>query len=242
VLLEKGPAYFFDAVVFPTYALRDAIYAGPRAEVLVNLLPKRALQQDIDPDQKRDHDLVFVGSMSPFRAGPAMEMMVHILAERPNARMLFIGLPEATVSWMLTHCPSDAVRSAMTFHPRVPHLEVSRVITRARIGFDYHPMERRLQEAIPKKVYEYMDVCLPVVSSRFPELERQFRANEEIIFVDGDDQRNYARAVLDLITDSDRRARLAAAGRKRLESGLNWEDSEAPKLITLYNRLLKQGH
>jgi glycosyltransferase involved in cell wall biosynthesis len=239
-LIEKGPSRIFDAVVFPTYALRDAIYAGPRAEVLVNLLPRGAIEYNNTPCHKKKYDLVFSGTMSSFRAGPTMEMMAYILAERPTASMLFLGLHQESVNWMLANAPSESVRNSLVFHPRVSHSEVAGILALARIGFNYHPMQRRFQVAIPMKVYEYMAIGLPVVTTRFPELERQLVDDKEIVFVDGDDQRDYARAVLDLLADPDRQARLARAGHARLISDLNWENSEAPKLHALYCRLLNR--
>lgn len=238
-LIEKGPSRIFDAVVFPTYALRDAIYAGPRAEVLVNLLPRSAIASNETLSNEKRYDLVFSGTMSSFRAGPTMEMMAHILAERPSARMLFLGLHPETVNWMIANAPSESVRNSLVFHPRVSHSEVAGILALARIGFDYHPMQRRFQVAIPMKVYEYMAIGLPVVTTRFPELERQLGDGVEIVFVEGDDQRDYARAILDLLADPDRQARLARAGHARLLSDLHWENSEAPKLYALYARLLK---
>jgi glycosyltransferase involved in cell wall biosynthesis len=239
LFVEQIPARLFDRVVFPTYMLRDAVYPGKRSEVLVNLLAVDVIADEGRVPVTPDHDVVFVGSISPFRAGPLMEMMKHILLVRSDARLLMVGAPEATVRWMREHAPSPEVLSAITFHPRVPHAQVKGLLARGKIGFNYHPMQRRFQVALPMKVYEYMAVELPVVVSRFPELERQFVEGEEIVFVNGDDQQDFASAVLRLLEDPERSRRLGRAGCERLLSEHNWEVSEARKLAAMYEALLE---
>lgn len=238
-LVEKIPCAIFDRSVFPTKALRAVIRDKERAIACVNLLPVNEFP-DIEGEADKEFDLIFVGSMSPFRAGPFMEMVDLLRVRRPGFRVAILGVRHTTQSWMEKNAPSKDVLDAITFIPRVPHSEVASVLRRARIGFNYHPMEKRFQVALPMKVYEYMACGLPVVCSRFPELAEQLSA-DEMILVDGDDQQDYADAIAFLLGDPERQQRLGRAGEAAVRERLNWESSEESKLLGMYSDLLGGG-
>lgn len=235
-LVEKGPCALFDRCVFPTKALKRTFGNLPNSIACVNLLPLSEFP-DKGLDVKKEYDIIFMGSMSPFRARAFMEMVGMLRESRGGFRAALLGVPESTREWMVSNAPSVEFLNAMTFLPRVPHAQVSGVLRRARIGFNYHPMERRFQVALPVKVYEYMACGIPVVCSRFPELSEQLR-DDEMSLVDSDDQADYAAAVNKLLSDSDRLDRMGRKGSEVIRNKLNWETREAPKLVALYNELL----
>lgn len=240
LLLETIPCALFHRSVFPTNKLREAVAPGRKSVSLVNLLPKAMIPDERDKAIK-DHDLVFMGTISPFRAGPLMEMMGIILKERPDAKLLMLGTKAPTVRWMRANAPSQHVLDAITFHPRVPHSEVFSVLSRAKIGFNYHPMEPQFEVAIPMKIYEYMACRLPVVTTRFPEVGDQFENGTEIIMHTGTDQAVYAEAVLDLLRHPDKAREIGTAGFDALRERVNWDTSEVPKLNVMYSTLLGQA-
>lgn len=238
LVTEDWPLRYFDRSVFPTEALRKELALNDRAVSLVNLLPQYLLSKGhAKPDSKR-YDLVFMGSLSPFRAEPMLRMMEEILSFRPNTKVLLIGVPEATRTWFERNFQSDAVRSSFFFQARVPHEQVFRLLCSARIGFNYHPLEKRFQVALPMKVYEYMACGLPVVCTRFPELEEQFEEGKEIVFPDSNDPIGFCRAILNLLDDDEYAVSVGLAGLKALGERINWDLSEKPKMKDLYEGLL----
>lgn len=236
LLVEKWPCAFFDRSVFPTNSLRVAIWESPKSIACVNLLPVDEFP-DENVSNEKDYDLIFMGSMSTFRAGPFMEMVSQLTSVRPDFKAALLGVNEMTRQWMIDNAPSQETLSAMKFLPFVPHAEVANVLRRARIGFNYHPMQKRFQVALPMKVYEYMACGIPVVCSRFPELADQL-CEGEIVFVDGDDPANYADAVNKLLSDPQRMEEVGRMGNAAVRTRLNWEQSEVRKLEELYYDLL----
>lgn len=235
-LLEKIPCAVFDRSVFPTNTLRFAIRDKADAVACVNLLPVDEFPER-EEVRAKDFDIIFMGTMSPFRAGPFMEMVSHLRKQRPGFKAALLGVTEATQTWMQQNAPTPEALDAITFLPRVPYTEVASALRRARIGFNYHPMEKRFQVALPMKVYEYMACGIPVVCSRFPELADQVTP-DEMILIEGDDQKIYAQAIDALLNDPIRLEQIAQAGELAVRTRLNWERTEAPKLVSLYRDLL----
>jgi glycosyltransferase involved in cell wall biosynthesis len=231
--VEVLPCAFFDRSVFPTNQLRRAIAPGPRSIALINLLPK-ALIPNEGRVEEPEYDLVFMGTISPFRAGPLMEMMRIILRQRPETSLLMLGVKDTTVQWMKENAPSSEVLSAITFYPRVPHGEVFTILRKARVGFNYHPMEKRFEVAIPMKIYEYMACRLPVVCTAFPEVVEQLESGSEIILVEGDEQDSYADAVLNILENRIVAEQIGLAGWRAISDRVNWDVSEVSKVRDLY--------
>ncbi len=236
LFVEKIPCAFFDRSVFPTKALRAVIRNKEDAVAVVNLLPVFEFP-DVGTAPEKEFDLIFMGSLSPFRAGHLMEMVADLRKRRPDFRAALLGVADETRIWMQRNAPAAEVIDAITFLPRVPHAEVSSVLRRARVGFNYHPMQKRFEVALPMKVYEYMACSIPVVCSNFPELADQVAAGE-MVLIDSDDQADYADAIERLLNDPERLEQIAVAGEAAVRSRLNWEQSEAPKLVAMYRELL----
>ena len=239
--LEYIPSKIFDAMAFPTNKLREAICDNSKSVSLVNLLPLAMIPTDrnlVKP--KKYYDIVFMGAISPFRAGPLMDMMVLLAIKRPEINLLMLGVSEKTKTWMVQNMPTNLKPEAITFHPRVPHDQVFEILRSAKIGFNFHPMEERFRVAIPTKVYEYMACKIPVVCTQFPELVGQFENGKEIILLTGEDQGDYADAIMGLIENPATAEKIGIAGYNAIQGSVNWDISEAPKLRLLYNRLLSR--
>ena len=120
LLVERGPCAVFDRSVFPTHSLRAAISRSSRAIACVNLLPLEEFPDPGEEETGKLYDLIFVGSMSPFRAGPFMEMVRLLREVRPDFRAALLGVPESTRRWMLVNAPSSEVLNGIEFLPAFP--------------------------------------------------------------------------------------------------------------------------
>jgi glycosyltransferase involved in cell wall biosynthesis len=85
------------------------------------------------------------------------------------------------------------------------------------------------------KIMDYMALGKPIVAFDLP--ESRFTAGDAAVFVPGNDELAFARALADLIEDPERRAALGKAGRERVENELMWSFS-ARSLVQVYESLL----
>ncbi len=88
------------------------------------------------------------------------------------------------------------------------------------------------------KVAEYMAMGRPVVSYPLP--ETRISAGDAILYAVAGDPHSLGRLVDELLDDPDRRARLGALGRSRVEERLAWEHS-TQALRSAYERALAQS-
>jgi glycosyltransferase involved in cell wall biosynthesis len=238
--LERVPLRFFDLVVFPTESLRLEIDAPTRSVTLLNLPTieaGRRVQQPV-PWDRREHDVIHLGTVSPPRMGFMLEVARRAAELRPELRWLFLGIADSTVAWVRANYDRAFLDRHIELRKRTTHLEALHYIQVSRIGFNYHPLERRFLVAIPMKVFEYMLMEVPVVSTALPELTRWLEPERDAVLVDGDDPAMYARAIADLLADPARAGALAQAGRTKILDGLNWESAEGPKLLETYADVL----
>ena len=88
------------------------------------------------------------------------------------------------------------------------------------------------------KSMEYMAFELPLVA--FDLHETRVSAADAAVYVKPNDIADYAEAIVDLMDDEPRRARLGRLGRARVEQKLAWSHQERAYL-DVYRRLLGDG-
>jgi glycosyltransferase involved in cell wall biosynthesis len=81
------------------------------------------------------------------------------------------------------------------------------------------------------KIMEYMALGKPIV--QFDLTEGRFSAQEASLYAASNDPEDMARKIVELLDDAERRARMGAFGRRRVEEVLEWK-YEAPKLLLAY--------
>ena len=238
IFIEQIPCRIFSATVFPTNKLREEFLITKKTVAILNLLPKKLIPSN-DINGKKTFDLVFMGTISPFRAKPLIEMMEIILCAKPDAKLLMLGTKNETKDWIKKNAKKEVFESIF-FHESVEHKDVAKILQSAKIGFNFHPEEKRFEVAIPMKIYEYMSCKLAVVTTSFPELENQFSNEREIIMIKGEDQKIYARAILDILNNDAKATYLGENGYNAIINRVNWDLSEIPKLKKLYQGLLSK--
>jgi glycosyltransferase involved in cell wall biosynthesis len=85
------------------------------------------------------------------------------------------------------------------------------------------------------KIMEYMALGKPIVAFDLP--EHRFSAQQAAVYVRGNDEVAFARAIAGLMDDPLRRERLGAFGKQRIKNELAW-DFSVPKLLAVYRKVL----
>ena len=120
------------------------------------------------------------------------------------------------------------------FTGRAPDDLVRRVMSTAHVGLSPDPKNPLNDVSTMNKTMEYMAFELPVLA--FDLRETRISADEAGVYVTPNDVEEYASALVDLMDDEPRRARLGKLGRARVEQHLAW-NHQRRAYLDVYRRL-----
>ncbi|MET1001567.1 MAG: glycosyltransferase family 4 protein [Acidimicrobiia bacterium] len=124
------------------------------------------------------------------------------------------------------------------FTGRVPDDTVAQVLSTADIGLSPDPKNPLNDVSTMNKTLEYMAYELPVVA--FDLHETRVSAGGAAVYAEPNRIDEYARSIVELIDDNDRREKMGAVGRRRIEAELAWVHQRT-KYVDVYDALLRQA-
>ena len=124
------------------------------------------------------------------------------------------------------------------FTGRAPDELVVRIMSTADAGLSPDPKNPLNDVSTMNKTMEYMAFGLPVIA--FDLRETRVSAGSAAVYVEPNGEYEYAEAVVALMDDEPRRAKMGKLARERVERELAWSHQESAYL-GVYKRLLSQG-
>jgi len=122
----------------------------------------------------------------------------------------------------------------VTFTGRVPDAELLAVLNAADVCVNPDVANDMNDKSTMNKIMEYMALGKPIV--QFDLTEGRYSAQQASLYAAKNDPIDLAAKILELLDDPERRRRMGAYGRERVERVLAWEH-EAPKLLAAYERV-----
>lgn len=123
----------------------------------------------------------------------------------------------------------------VNFLGRVSDELLFRMLSTADICVNPDRVNAMNDKSTMNKILEYMALGKPIV--QFDVTEGRFSTGEASVYARPNDFADFAAKIVELLADPERRARMSALGRRRIEEELAWH-YEAPKLIAAYRRCL----
>lgn len=163
----------------------------------------------------------------------AADFIVHDLG-REDVSFTFIGTGDCFKDLVALR---DALRLGeyVEFTGRVPDDLVFKVFSTADVGLSPDPKNPLNDVSTMNKTMEYMAFELPVVA--FDLHETRVSAAEAGVYVEPNDVKLYASAIVDLLDDESRRRSMGAIGRARIEGELAWT-RQRDAYVSVYDALL----
>ena len=185
--------------------------------------------------QGRAHLLVYVGVMGrQDGVDHAVRALGHLMAKRQDWRAIFMGggemLPELR---RLTH--ELGLDEFIAFPGFVSYDDVMRGISSADVCLAPDPRDEYTDRSTLVKIAEYMALSAPIVS--YDLVESRVTAGDAAAFATGNDPKDFARLIDELLDDPRRRQKLGATGRARVEREFAWKHSERA-LLSAYARAM----
>jgi glycosyltransferase involved in cell wall biosynthesis len=120
---------------------------------------------------------------------------------------------------------------------RVSDLDLRRNLCTADIAIAPDPKNPLNDVSTMNKIIEYMAMGVPIVS--FDLKESKFSAQDAAVYIENDDERAMAEAIVELLGDPAERERMGQVGRRRVREELCWDRSRLV-LTAFYDRVM--GH
>jgi glycosyltransferase involved in cell wall biosynthesis len=124
------------------------------------------------------------------------------------------------------------------FTGRAPDEQVMRIMSTADAGLSPDPKNPLNDVSTMNKTMEYMVFGLPVVA--FDLRETRVSAGDAAVYVEPNDEQQYAEAIVALLDDAPRRELMGKLARQRIEQELAWDHQEGTYL-GVYERVLGQA-
>ena len=200
--------------------------------------PQRLTRGPADPAQRRGRRFLvaYIGVMGPQDGVDIVVRAADIVVRelgRDDIAFTLIGSGDCFDDLVALR-DELGLADAMKFTGRAPDELVTRILSTADIGLSPDPKNPLNDLSTMNKSMEYMAFELPVVA--FDLRETRVSTRDAAVYVRPNDVREYAEAIVGLLDDEQKRARLGKLGRARVEQELAWSHQERAYL-GVYERL-----
>jgi glycosyltransferase involved in cell wall biosynthesis len=238
--LEPRLAGLHNALVFADDFTPNAFSRVRKPKVVLPNFPDADLvdagSHELSTVATREPLVLYLGGLERNRGSRLMiEALAQVHARRPDARLLHVGhfMPPELKREFTAHALELGLAEAVCCVGRVPYADVGGYLERAAVGWVTWQPYAKNQKNIPTKLFEYMAYGLPVVSSDL-DTTRPFVENGVTgTLVEAVDPAAHAEAILELLEDRERAARMGRRGREQVLETYNWRSVEH-RLLELY--------
>lgn len=130
------------------------------------------------------------------------------------------------------------VADYVTFTGRVPDEALLALLNTADVCVNPDVANEMNDKSTMNKIMEYMALGKAIV--QFDLTEGRFSAQQASLYAKRNDEIDMARLIVELLDDPERRLRMGAYGRSRVQNELEWR-FEAPKLLRAYETAFADG-
>lgn len=202
-----------------------------------NLQTFRPVDGDEELQSMGKKILVYVGVMGP---QDGVDYLLRSLKEllysmdRADFYCVIIGRGDAVEGLKVLRDELD-LQDYVRFTGRIPLKDLLCYLSTAHICLDPNPSNPLNDYSTWIKVMEYMAFAKPIVS--FDLKETRFSAQDAAIYVTPNDEKEFAKAIVSLMDDAGKRAKMGAFGRRRVLEKLAWHHS-SKNLLLAYESML----
>jgi glycosyltransferase involved in cell wall biosynthesis len=236
--LERRTHRLADHVIATNQSYRDiAITRSGKASGQVTVVrsgPDPDLLKCVSPDpallRGRRFLVAYIGVMGPQDGVDivvrAADIVVHAL-RREDIAFTLMGTGDCFAG-LIKLRDELGLAGHVEFTGLAPDELVARILSTADVGLSPDPKNLLNDVSTMNKSMEYMAFELPVVA--FDLRETRVSVADAGVYVEPNDVRGYAQAIVDLIDDAPKRAELGKLGRVRVEQKLAWEHQKGAYL------------
>jgi glycosyltransferase involved in cell wall biosynthesis len=162
----------------------------------------------------------------------ALRALAELRRRRDDWQSVFIGEGDVWEE-MKALSRELGLDDVVDFTGRVSDDDVIRILSTSDVCLAPDPKNPLNDISTMNKIVEYMAMARPLVS--YDLKEARVSAGEAAVYATANDEASFADCIDALLDDPERRSRMGAVGRERIESSLSWEHSKRA-LLAAYAR------
>jgi glycosyltransferase involved in cell wall biosynthesis len=245
LVLERITFALADVVISTNESYREvAIRRGRMAPEHVHVVrsaPDLSRFTPVEPDpalkRGKPHLACYLGVMGPQDGVDyALRALARLRDElgRTDLHTTFIGSGDAFDD-LVALSRELGLEDIVEFTGRVPDETVQAYLSTADVCLAPDPKNPLNDVSTMNKIVEYMAMSRPLVS--FDLREARVSAGDAAVYATPNDEGEFAALIAELLDDPERRARMGALGRERVERSLSWSTSRE-RLLGAYADVL----
>jgi glycosyltransferase involved in cell wall biosynthesis len=201
--------------------------------------PERLVRGEAKPELRRGRRYLaaYIGVMGPQDGVDIVVRAAHVVVHqlhRDDIAFTLIGKGDCFDELVALRDQLD-LAGHVEFTGRAPDSLVAEIMSTADVGLSPDPKNPLNDVSTMNKTMEYMAFELPVVA--FDLRETRISAGDAAVYVPPNGVDDYAKAIVELMDDEARRAKLGKTGRVRVEQELAWS-YQRRAYLDVYRRLL----
>lgn len=210
------------------------VRSGPKLDRLKTLPPVEELKQG------RRYLVGYVGVMGAQEGIDYLLRSIRYIVKELGREDIHFGLVGGGTSLdqMKAYAEELGVAEYVTFTGRVPDQELLEMLNTADVCVNPDVANEMNDKSTMNKIMEYMALGKPIV--QFDLTEGRFSAQDASLYAAKNDEVDFARKIVELVDDPDKRREMGEFGKRRVETELEWR-YEAPKLLAAYDCLFSKA-
>ena len=206
------------------------VRSGPKLDRLKTVSPVAELKKG------REFLVGYVGVMGNQEGIDYLLRSIQYIVKTEGREDIYFGLVGGGTSLdeMKNYAAELDVSDYVTFTGRVPDQDLLEMLNTADICVNPDVANEMNDKSTMNKIMEYMALGKPIV--QFDLKEGQFSAQDSSLYAKKNDEVDFAKKIIELIDDPQKRVEMGAFGKQRVENELEWK-YERPKLLAAYDAL-----
>lgn len=200
------------------------------------ILKRESAIHNLDEIKRENNKVVYLGEMRRIRGILELIEAIKVVSKTiKNIRLEFIGRAvPSNFEWEIkSKIQQLNLESYISVRGHLPYDEALGLARDANIGIvTFLPTPNNLS-CLPNKLFEYMQLCLPVIASNFPHYADIIGKSNCGLLVDPSDPNSIALGIIKLLSDPDLSKKMGNNGRRAVDNEYNWEN-ESNKLLNFY--------
>ena len=200
------------------------------------ILKRESAIHNLDEIKRENNKVVYLGEMRRIRGILELIEAIKVVSKTiKNIRLEFIGRAvPSNFEWEIkSKIQQLNLESYISVRGHLPYDEALGLARDANVGIvTFLPTPNNLS-CLPNKLFEYMQLCLPVIASNFPHYADIIGKSNCGLLVDPSDPNSIALGIIKLLSDPDLSKKMGNNGRRAVDNEYNWEN-ESNKLLNFY--------